>query len=392
MTANSIPNVAQPIAGTARVDPTWFRFFSELERRSRLIGVDLSAEIASLARKLGSPDGSIAGIPDAANGQLVGLSPIIVAGSNVSLEPVLQPLVGELLGIQFDEFGRVTGARPVVAGAGIAIDDTTDPEEIALINENPNVMTTLGDMVRGATAGAPQRLPIGTNGQVLTVVSGVPQWAPSIGSGAANTMALLHFDGANGSAVFRDDVFQNRWIAYRGTPTLSNAQARFGTTSLNCGTGNAVRNAVNQVWLSGVDDLTLEGWFYPTSTPTSAFRSLFGNWTGNNGVCVFQRTSNFAQIQWNASSAVSAAAVFANNTWQHVALVYTAGTATLYVGGAVAAALAVATPQVFFAEMAVGANGVASDIFQGFVDEFRASRIARYTAAFTPPSAPFAID
>lgn len=132
MTANSIPNVAQPIAGTARVDPTWFRFFSELERRSRALGVDLSAEIASLARKLGSPDGSIAGIPDAANGQLVGLSPIIVAGSNVSLEPVLQPLVGELFGIQFDEFGRVTGSRPVVAGAGVQIDGTTNPAQIEI--------------------------------------------------------------------------------------------------------------------------------------------------------------------------------------------------------------------------------------------------------------------
>lgn len=38
-------------------------------------------------------------------------------------------------------------------------------------------MTTLGDIIRATTAGVAQRLGIGTTGQVLTVVSGVPAWA-----------------------------------------------------------------------------------------------------------------------------------------------------------------------------------------------------------------------
>lgn len=40
-----------------------------------------------------------------------------------------------------------------------------------------NPMTTLGDIIRGATAGAPQRLAVGSAGQILTVVSGEPTWA-----------------------------------------------------------------------------------------------------------------------------------------------------------------------------------------------------------------------
>jgi hypothetical protein len=40
-----------------------------------------------------------------------------------------------------------------------------------------NPMTTLGDIIYGGAAGAPTRLPVGTNGTVLTVVSGSPAWS-----------------------------------------------------------------------------------------------------------------------------------------------------------------------------------------------------------------------
>ncbi|WP_423396019.1 hypothetical protein [Burkholderia sp. LMG 21824] len=45
-----------------------------------------------------------------------------------------------------------------------------------------NPMTTLGDIITGGAAGAAGRLGVGSNGQVLTVVSGVPAWAAAGGS------------------------------------------------------------------------------------------------------------------------------------------------------------------------------------------------------------------
>lgn len=44
------------------------------------------------------------------------------------------------------------------------------------------VYTTAGDMVFAASATALTRLPIGTNGQVLTVVTGAPAWANAAGA------------------------------------------------------------------------------------------------------------------------------------------------------------------------------------------------------------------
>jgi hypothetical protein len=40
-----------------------------------------------------------------------------------------------------------------------------------------NPMTTTGDTIYEASAGVAARLPIGSSGQVLTVVSGIPAWA-----------------------------------------------------------------------------------------------------------------------------------------------------------------------------------------------------------------------
>ena len=48
-----------------------------------------------------------------------------------------------------------------------------------------NPMTTAGDIIIGGTSGAPTRLAKGTDGQVLTLASGLPSWADASGGSAA---------------------------------------------------------------------------------------------------------------------------------------------------------------------------------------------------------------
>ena len=48
-------------------------------------------------------------------------------------------------------------------------------------------ITTEGDLIVGGASGVPERLPVGTDDQVLTVVSGVPEWADAGGGGASVT-------------------------------------------------------------------------------------------------------------------------------------------------------------------------------------------------------------
>lgn len=197
MTVNAIPQPGHPITGNQRIDPTWYRYLRELDREARDTGTDLSAEIEAIARKLGSPDGTIDGIPETS---VEGLFPIVVDGGRVTLSTVTAGAGGELLGLTTDQWGRINAVRPVVAGVGITIDGATVPEQIEIINGNPNVLTTLGDLVRAAVDGVPERLPVGTEGQVLTVVSGEPEWAAAPG-GLSNPMTTaedLIVGGASG--------------------------------------------------------------------------------------------------------------------------------------------------------------------------------------------------
>lgn len=46
-----------------------------------------------------------------------------------------------------------------------------------------NPMTAAGDMIRGGTSGAPERVAAGTNGYVWTMTAGVPGWAAAAAGG-----------------------------------------------------------------------------------------------------------------------------------------------------------------------------------------------------------------
>lgn len=63
-----------------------------------------------------------------------------------------------------------------------------------------NPMTTAGDMITGGTSGAPSRLGVGADGQVLKVVSGAPVWTtPDAGTGVVEAIVA-------GSGITVDDT------------------------------------------------------------------------------------------------------------------------------------------------------------------------------------------
>lgn len=67
-----------------------------------------------------------------------------------------------------------------------------------------NPMTTAGDIIVGGASGAPGRLPVGANGQVLTIVSGAPAYAAASGGGGSGAFA-----GPNAAWQFDDFLSSN---------------------------------------------------------------------------------------------------------------------------------------------------------------------------------------
>jgi photosystem II stability/assembly factor-like uncharacterized protein len=80
--------------------------------------------------------------------------------------------------------GRRIAATAPTAGQGLVWDaggGVWTPGAAGMANP----MTSVGDLIRGGTAGAPTRVAVGTSGQVLTVVGGVPAWAAAAGPSGA---------------------------------------------------------------------------------------------------------------------------------------------------------------------------------------------------------------
>jgi hypothetical protein len=108
-----------------------------------------------------------------------------------------------------------------------------------------NPMTTAGDIIDGGAAGSPQRLGVGANGQVLTVVSGAPAWANSA-AGFSNPMTTLGdiITGAAAGAGQRLGVGAAGQVltVVSGVPAWANSAAGFGNPMT--APGDLIRGAI----------------------------------------------------------------------------------------------------------------------------------------------------
>lgn len=95
-------------------------------------------------------------------------------------------------GVQYLNMGTLTGSGVLSGGSQVSFGAGS------LVNP----MTSTGDIIYGAGAGVPTRLPIGLAAQVLTVAAGLPSWQPSA-AGFANPMSTpgdLITGGGGGAA------------------------------------------------------------------------------------------------------------------------------------------------------------------------------------------------
>jgi hypothetical protein len=214
------------------------------------------------------------------------------------------------------------------------------------------------------------------------------------------TLALLHFDGADGSTTFTDSSPYNRTVTVFGGAVNSTSQPVFGTSSLYLPNSTSyITLPVAAANFNG-SDFCIEMFVKPTS------KSLFGNLMGHNlavtGFVGFnlQWASGSNKVRllsgyvgsgvWNIDSQSTIDVPLSVNT--HLALVRTGQVLRLYIGGQVA--IEVDSPLTLWAESASGAFAVGAGAGNnrfgvGYIDEFRIRKEAVYTGNFTPPTAPF---
>jgi hypothetical protein len=235
------------------------------------------------------------------------------------------------------------------------------------------------------------------NGTALYTNNFVPPQAPL--TAVQNTTLLLNMDKA---AIA--DKSGKVSLETVGDAKLSTTIKKYGSASMYFdGTGDYLTFATNPQYAFGTGDFTVECWvnsadvsssqkgFLQTSataggfqtTYTSGITFLFGaGVSGGNAVSLSGGiVSNIAGTYVGSSTSVITA-----NTWTHVALVRSAGTATMYVNG-VSVGSASATGNCTGTNLVVGGYYSTGYLYNGYLDDLRITRgYARYTANFTPPT------
>jgi hypothetical protein len=214
----------------------------------------------------------------------------------------------------------------------------------------------------------------------------------------ANT--VLQMDFTNGAIV---DVTARNVIETVADAKVSNTQSKFGIGSMYFdGTGDYLYVPGSTVLYQGSrGDITLETWVYINSLSTtqtifyinggtSGYASIRLDMNATTGYLALLVSTDGANWAINGTSSTGLTV----GTWKHIAVVRSGGTFTLYIDGVsvvTSTAVAATTTLMNGAQNQIGANyqtGFTNNL-NGYLDDVRISRIARYTGNFTPNTTPF---
>ena len=209
------------------------------------------------------------------------------------------------------------------------------------------------------------------------------------------TTLLVQADGAannstNGSAV--DSANSYNLVVSGGTPIQGSINP-FGqgwSNSFN-GTNQYLSASANTAFaLSG--DFTVEFWVYPTTF--NQYGCLVDTRSVNTNATGFyiRSQSSYTSGQWQVSNGTASFNINAStnltvNTWQHIALVRSGSTLTLYLNGV---SVGTTTTSQNFSDGALRiCNAIDNYYFPGYISNLRILKgTALYTTTFTPSTTP----
>jgi hypothetical protein len=208
---------------------------------------------------------------------------------------------------------------------------------------------------------------------------------------ATNAQLLLNFTNAGiVDAAAKND------LETVGNTILSTAQSKWGTSSIFFdGTGDWLQGALAANNIESqlrAGNFTIELWVYLASADVGSARGLVSKGTGTTGYSVSLNSTEKVVFSF-ASSSITSTGSIPTNSWVHIAVVR-AGTGAnltkIYINGVNDGTGTVSTDFSQTNNLYVGADRSAGSPMKGYMQDLRITQgYARYTANFTPPTAPF---
>jgi hypothetical protein len=205
-------------------------------------------------------------------------------------------------------------------------------------------------------------------------------------------------DGSSGSTNFVDSGPNAIAVTAVGNAQISTTQSKYGGASAYFdGAGDAVQIPFNAALDLTSGDFTIEGWVYfnavsgtPTIITPFGTGTTFGGW-----VIVLDSSSRLtfylstAANTWNlATNVLFSATAVVTGTWYHFALVRNGSTFTPYLNG-IAGTTFTSSSTLYnnSRPLKIGAEKDSNSFpLNGYIDDLRVTKYARYQSSFTPPA------
>jgi len=235
------------------------------------------------------------------------------------------------------------------------------------------------------------------NIEVPTVSLAINKATPTIEAVAAtdpdfaNVSLLLHMDGSNGSTTFADSSSNGLTVTASGNAQISTAESKWGTGALRTTRSTGALTLPSTALLELTGDFTIEFWVYAVQDRGrllgfSAANSRFEinqNSTAETGANAYKAYVYNAGVELFDNVSFG----FANQVWHHVALTRSGTSLRLFGGGTL---YATRENSGTFTVNGIAGQSSSFIYFDGYIDDLRITKgVARYTANFTPPTAPF---
>ena len=209
----------------------------------------------------------------------------------------------------------------------------------------------------------------------------------------ANTSLLLL---AQNAGIF-DNTGKNN-LETVGNAQIDTSVKKYGTGSMEFdGTGDYLKAPNSRFFDLGSGDFTLEFWAYHNSITSPVYQMYCGQFNSGGttpGWNIYKYTNG--EVQFYAAGGtptLTSSNVLTAGTWNHIAVTRSGSSLKLFINGVEEAS----TTNTSFSDETSNSFyiGARSDVIgtydmNGYIDDLRITKgVARYTAAFTPPTAAF---
>jgi len=199
-----------------------------------------------------------------------------------------------------------------------------------------------------------------------------------------DTVLLLNFNGTDGDNSTTDESDSEHTVTFFNTAHIEDTHKKFGSTSLELdGNSDYLTIPTHSDFAIGTGDFTIESWFRLKAL--TDYYWLLGSDSNYDFDIAFLDPFGTKIRVYLEGSSWDFSVTLAQDVWTHIAVSRNGTNLRLFLNGIQQGSTQTSSDNIAQTPLVIGARGAKDDhYFNGYIDSFRISNIARYTSNFIP--------